>query len=54
MQAAIGEFQKQHRRYPKDVAEIQSAHLLELIQGPPPGKRYVINPTDGRFRVQAK
>ncbi len=54
VQGAVGEFHKQHKRYPKSVAELQEARFLELIQFPPPGRKFVINPADGRFSVVSK
>ncbi|MSU27666.1 MAG: hypothetical protein EXS27_07085 [Pedosphaera sp.] len=54
VQAAVGEYFKQHKRYPNSVVELQEARLLELIQSPPPGRKFVINPADGRFSIQPK
>ncbi len=51
VQSAVVEFHKQHKRYPKSVGELQEARFLELIQSPPPGRKFVINPADGRFSV---
>lgn len=52
VQSAVVEFHKQRKRYPKSVGELQEARFLELIQSPPPGRKFVINPADGRFSVQ--
>ncbi len=54
VQAAVGEYFKQHKRFPTSVAELQEARLLELIQSPPAGRKFVINPADGRFSIQPK
>ena len=54
VQGAVSEYFKQHKRYPKSVAELQAARLLEMIQAPPAGRKFVINPADGRFGVVAK
>lgn len=54
VQAAVGEYFKQHQRYPKSIAELQDARLLELIPAPPAGRKFVIDPADGRFSVQPK
>lgn len=54
VQAAVGEYFKQHKRYPNSVTELQGAGLLELIQAPPAGRKFVINPADGRFSVQPR
>lgn len=54
VQAAVGEYFKQHKRYPKTVVELQEARLLELIQSPPAGRKFVISPADGRFSVVSK
>ena len=54
VQAAVGEYFKQHNRYPKSVAELQEARLLELIPAAPAGLKFVIDPTNGRFSIQPK
>ncbi len=54
LQGAVSEFFKQHKRYPKTIAELQAARLLEIIPNSPPGRKFVISPTDGRFSILPK